>query len=154
MFVYDVIFYIFWSWMKSSKFAIFTKYVRTLKIFFHCSVSFDSKIFFFVWLFYTNMWCFVSFASLSCFQEVFLTNHFWKYDFVFKISITKLSSRVKISVLKKNLAIRRNNFMLNIFQKKKRILFWLSFERAISTMFFSLLFTNWEAFCFFHLFNH
>ncbi len=40
---HDVVFYIFWSWMKSSKFTIFTKYMKTFRIFVHCLVSFDSE---------------------------------------------------------------------------------------------------------------
>ncbi len=40
---HDVVFYIFWNWMKSLKFTIFTKYIRTFKIFVHCLVSFDSE---------------------------------------------------------------------------------------------------------------
>jgi hypothetical protein len=43
MFFHDVVFYIFWSWMKSLKFTIFTKYIKTFKIFVHCLASFDSK---------------------------------------------------------------------------------------------------------------
>ncbi len=68
---------------------------------------------FFVRLFYINMLCFVYFVSLFCFQEVFSTNHFWKFDFVFKMNITKLSSRIKINVLNEDLTIRRNDLMFN-----------------------------------------
>jgi hypothetical protein len=41
---HDVVFYIFWNWMKSSKFIIFTKYMRTFRIIIHCLVSFDSEL--------------------------------------------------------------------------------------------------------------
>ncbi len=100
-----------------------------------------------VLFFHTSMLCFVSFASLSYSQEVFFTNHFWKFNFVFRVKITKLSSRVKISVFEEDLAIRRNDLVLNDFQKKKRILFWASFERTISTMLSSSLSASWKASC-------
>ncbi len=116
------------------------------KYLFIVSCHSTQKSFFLVWLFHTDMLCFVCFASLSWFQEMFSTNHFWKFDFVFKVNITKLSSRVKISVLNEDLTIRRNDLMLNDLQKKKEILFWISFEREISTMFFSSFSANWKAF--------
>ncbi len=117
------------------------------KYFFIVSCHSIQKFLFLVRLLHTNMLCFVSFASLSCSQEVFSTNHFWKFNFVFKMNITKLSSRVKVSVLEEDLAIRRDDLMLNDSQKKKKILFWTSFERAISTMLSSSLSANWKAFC-------
>ncbi len=46
MFLHRIVVYIFWSWMKNSKFTIFTKYVKTFKIFIHCLVSIDSKFIF------------------------------------------------------------------------------------------------------------
>ncbi len=116
---YNVVFYIFWSWMKSSKFTIFTVHENVQNI---CSLFRVTRLkkFFFVRLLRTNMLCFVYFVSLSCFQEMFSTNHFWKFDFVFKINITKLSSRVKINVLNKDLTIRRNGLMFNDSQKNKK----------------------------------
>jgi hypothetical protein len=115
---------------------------KRLKYFFIVSCHSIQKFFFLIRLFHINMLCFVNFASLSCFQEVFSTNHFWKFNFVFKMNITKLSSRIRINVLKKNLAIRRNDLMLNDSQEKKKILFWTSFKWAISTMLFSSFSAN------------
>ncbi len=115
--------------------------------FFIVSCHSIQKSFFLIRLSHTNMLCFVNFVSLFCLQEVFSTNHFWKFNFVFKMNITKLSSRVRISVLKEDLTIRRNDLMLNNSQKKKEILFWTSFERAISTMLSSSLSASWKASC-------
>ncbi len=115
--------------------------------FFIVSCHSIQKFLFLIRLFHTDMLCFVSFASLSCFQEVFSTNHFWKFNFVFKMNITKLSSRVRVNVLKEDLAIRRDDLMLNDFQEKKEILFWISIERAILTMLSSSFSANWKVFC-------
>ncbi len=86
--------------MKSSKITIFTKYVKTFKIFFHCFVSFDSKIFLFNSIVSYKYVMFCQFRFIILFSRSVLDKSFLKIQFRFQdeyheIVIANQNQRIK-----------------------------------------------------------